>query len=267
MRQGHFWVARLYACDQPHASTTPKFLIGVPLLHFSFPQTSYSMRAYRHIRLIIFIRMKATMWADLANELGVPWRSAEAMHWMLGSEEMAGRANAVPFTMTGTGYSNQPTSSSPAFAPTFEPGFGPADPSERHSSTSVSGARRSYDPSLETGITTVNEGRRPRRPAPATLAMQGQQLAPVGHRMKQGGAVVLPSLAEVESGITAHAGTVGEQQQVWGREAESQGRLQKGRPSRGTAHLEREMADPQGVEKQGQAIKVKGESQESDTDE
>ena len=37
------------------------------------------------------------MWNDVATELGVPWRAAEAMHWSLGEQEMARRANVTPF--------------------------------------------------------------------------------------------------------------------------------------------------------------------------
>ncbi|KAL8817860.1 MAG: hypothetical protein Q9191_008063 [Dirinaria sp. TL-2023a] len=221
----------------------------------------------------LYDRMKGTMWGDLAQELGVPWRSAEAMHWMLGNADMSRRANAVPFTMTPTSYSSQPTIPSPSFAPAFEPGLGPPDPLERHSSNFLSGAGRSYDPGLETGITAADEEieagerRRRRRPVPETLALQGQQLAPVGHRAKQSGAVALPSLAEIESGITAHAEAEGEQRQVWGREVESQGRLHRRQPSRGTAQPERVMTKPRGVERQETAVKVKRESQESDGDE
>ena len=43
--------------------------------------------------------MKADLWQPLANELGVPWRSAEAMHWLLGEREMARRANTIPFAL------------------------------------------------------------------------------------------------------------------------------------------------------------------------
>ncbi|KAJ6126235.1 hypothetical protein N7471_010728 [Penicillium samsonianum] len=45
----------------------------------------------------IYHRIKSQMWKDLANELGVPWRAAEAIHWQLGEANMAGLANAVPF--------------------------------------------------------------------------------------------------------------------------------------------------------------------------
>ena len=43
--------------------------------------------------------MKPDIWQPLAQELGVPWRSAECMHWILGEREMARRANVTPFSM------------------------------------------------------------------------------------------------------------------------------------------------------------------------
>ena len=39
------------------------------------------------------------MWAKVAEEMQVPWRAAEAMHWQLGEAEMARRAGVVPFTL------------------------------------------------------------------------------------------------------------------------------------------------------------------------
>lgn len=39
------------------------------------------------------------MWAKVAEELAVPWRAAEAMHWQLGEAEMAKRAGVVPFSL------------------------------------------------------------------------------------------------------------------------------------------------------------------------
>ena len=39
------------------------------------------------------------MWAPVAQELGIPWRAAEAMHWQLGEAEMARRAGVVPFSL------------------------------------------------------------------------------------------------------------------------------------------------------------------------
>lgn len=40
------------------------------------------------------------MWAKVAEELAVPWRTAEAMHWLIGEKEMAQRARVVPFLLT-----------------------------------------------------------------------------------------------------------------------------------------------------------------------
>jgi hypothetical protein len=39
------------------------------------------------------------MWQKVAGELGIPWRSAESMHWQLGQQEMVARANAPVFQM------------------------------------------------------------------------------------------------------------------------------------------------------------------------
>jgi hypothetical protein len=38
------------------------------------------------------------LWMQIAQELDVPWRSAEAMHWYLGEDDMARRAGLVPWS-------------------------------------------------------------------------------------------------------------------------------------------------------------------------
>ncbi|MCJ1384944.1 hypothetical protein MMC17_008062 [Xylographa soralifera] len=58
----------------------------------------------------LYERLKPDMWTPLAKELGVPWRSAEYIHWQLGEAEMARRAGVVPFAMVSTaGSSSQPS--------------------------------------------------------------------------------------------------------------------------------------------------------------
>ena len=42
------------------------------------------------------------MWAKVAEELQIPWRAAEAMHWQLGEVDMARRAGVVPFSLTSS---------------------------------------------------------------------------------------------------------------------------------------------------------------------
>src|ERR1700749_2549675 len=37
------------------------------------------------------------MWDMIAKEMGLPWRAVEAMHWQMGCEDMASRANVPVF--------------------------------------------------------------------------------------------------------------------------------------------------------------------------
>ncbi|MCJ1403634.1 hypothetical protein MMC11_006857 [Xylographa trunciseda] len=56
----------------------------------------------------LYERLKNEMWTPLALELGIPWRAAEAAHWQIGEHEMARRAGVVPFSLVSTaGSSNQ----------------------------------------------------------------------------------------------------------------------------------------------------------------
>ncbi|KAL2007147.1 hypothetical protein VTN00DRAFT_8585 [Thermoascus crustaceus] len=50
----------------------------------------------------LYERFKAEMWAKVAEEMAIPWRAAEAMHWQLGEQEMARRAGVVPFSLSSS---------------------------------------------------------------------------------------------------------------------------------------------------------------------
>ncbi|KAK3387675.1 hypothetical protein B0H63DRAFT_542021 [Podospora didyma] len=50
----------------------------------------------------LYERFKPEMWAKVAEEMQVPWRAAEAMHWQLGENEMARRAGVIPFALNMT---------------------------------------------------------------------------------------------------------------------------------------------------------------------
>jgi hypothetical protein len=58
-----------------------------------FPQLTALTRSFTG-------RFKAEMWAKVAEEMAIPWRAAEAMHWQLGEQEMARRAGVVPFSLS-----------------------------------------------------------------------------------------------------------------------------------------------------------------------
>lgn len=70
------------------------------------------------------------MWQKVATEMGIPWRSAESMHWQLGEQEMSARANAPVFQLhpsaTGSGLSS-PSQVPVAPVPTMHGGFTPAN--------------------------------------------------------------------------------------------------------------------------------------------
>lgn len=68
------------------------------------------------------------MWAKVAEELQVPWRAAEAMHWQLGESDMARRAGVVPFSLA----SGNVESASRAAAPRPGTHFQPQDNVSRH---------------------------------------------------------------------------------------------------------------------------------------
>ncbi len=40
------------------------------------------------------------MWSKVAEEMAMPWRAVEAMHWQMGEHEMAKRAGVTPFSLS-----------------------------------------------------------------------------------------------------------------------------------------------------------------------
>ncbi|RMZ67059.1 hypothetical protein GMOD_00000931 [Pyrenophora seminiperda CCB06] len=77
----------------------------------------------------LYARFKDQMWQKVATEMGIPWRSAESMHWQLGEQEMSARANAPVFQLhpsaTGTGMSSP--SQVPVIPAVAPHGFTPAN--------------------------------------------------------------------------------------------------------------------------------------------
>lgn len=49
----------------------------------------------------LYERLKQDMWNKVSQEMGIPWRTAEAMHWQLGEQDIQRRAGvAQPFVMS-----------------------------------------------------------------------------------------------------------------------------------------------------------------------
>lgn len=83
------------------------------------------------------------MWSRIAEEMAIPWRAAEAMHWQMGEHEMARRAGVTPFTLANTNnHTSQPNhplnmprhfNPSVQLPPTMMPSVAPASHHRRNS--------------------------------------------------------------------------------------------------------------------------------------
>jgi hypothetical protein len=157
------------------------------------------------------------MWSKVAEEMAVPWRAAEAMHWQLGEADMARRAGVVPFSLSSVTLDTPP------------PGHR-VSPSRGHShtqsqSSAVSGAssvssRYSRPPTSHSasGSTRGGNGGGPSRTiaarrdstprsVPPTSPSDGLALAAIGGGMSMGmgrGGQMLPSVAEMTTGVSPY---------------------------------------------------------------
>ncbi|KAH7117929.1 hypothetical protein B0J11DRAFT_95686 [Dendryphion nanum] len=78
----------------------------------------------------LYARFKDQMWQKVATEMGIPWRSAESMHWQLGEQEMSARANAPVFQLHPSATNiNSPPPSQPIPNPSPH-GFTPTNASQ-----------------------------------------------------------------------------------------------------------------------------------------
>ncbi|EXJ93323.1 hypothetical protein A1O1_01715 [Capronia coronata CBS 617.96] len=57
----------------------------------------------------LYERFRADMWARVAEEMVMPWRAVEAMHWQMGEHEMAKRAGVTPFSLANAGSGAEPS--------------------------------------------------------------------------------------------------------------------------------------------------------------
>ncbi|KIV99110.1 hypothetical protein, variant [Verruconis gallopava] len=74
----------------------------------------------------LYNRFKQQMWEMVAKEMGLPWRAIEGIHWEMGREEMASRANVPvfqPHTTSATTQRRSPPGvrSNPNLAPAPTP--------------------------------------------------------------------------------------------------------------------------------------------------
>lgn len=123
------------------------------------------------------------MWEMVAKEMGLPWRAIEAIHWQMGAEEMASRANVPVFqphaTAAGVRTKSPPGSKNPNLAPApstageREPNL---LPTTRRRSSSTTSRRRANSTRLKDPPPHFSGALEPDLPPP-----------PVIHDISQGG--------------------------------------------------------------------------------
>ncbi|KAL9110875.1 MAG: hypothetical protein Q9227_004675 [Pyrenula ochraceoflavens] len=130
----------------------------------------------------LYERFKPEMWSRVAEELSIPWRAAEAMHWQLGEAEMARRAGVVPFTLANTSTTTAPTST-----PTASAAYAGSRGGHVRSRSQGTGQRRHPHPQLH--MDTSGSG---------MAAAAGGRGPPPGREDR-----MLPSVAELTRGVPA----------------------------------------------------------------
>lgn len=173
----------------------------------------------------IATRFKSEMWAKVAEELAVPWRAAEAMHWQLGETEMARRAGVVPFSLAAVNLEGGRRTS---------PSRGHAHSQSHGNVASISSPRLIYgrpqpNPNLPPGGRVINPRREtmshpppqplplPPPPQPHTVGPEpvdtyygsGPGLAPIQSQPPPRGPGLLPSVAELTTGMGLYSTTAG----------------------------------------------------------
>ncbi|POS87579.1 hypothetical protein EPUL_001803, partial [Erysiphe pulchra] len=180
----------------------------------------------------IYERFKPEIWAKVAEEMAVPWRAAEAMHWQLGEADMARRAGVTPFSLSSGTTDMVPSTTSQRNSPNRGRSLSQnqalvqtltADPripnqfssppshiygSVRTSSLSPQSSNQSHKTaskyaSSTSSRTTVRRESTPRS-VPPTSPTEGVALAAITNSKRGVSQQVLPSVAEMTTGVSPY---------------------------------------------------------------
>lgn len=158
----------------------------------------------------LYERFKPEMWAKVAEEMQVPWRAAEAMHWQLGSH---GHHRISP--TRGHGHSQSqgslPTIPSPRYHHQHQRGPGPVPPPlippPMATGRPLAVRRESLPPRSSSGIAPepldYGYGQPPPPPGPPFGGLAPIQTTSLGPGQGRGG--VLPSVAELTTGVSPYS--------------------------------------------------------------
>ena len=160
------------------------------------------------------------MWAKVAEEMAVPWRAAEAMHWQLGEQDMARRAGVVPFSLSNVTMDTPPrVSPTRGHAQSQSLGSASAHHLSQSSIPGTSGTGSRYHrptasaPSSHMRGSSVSTGRAiaarrdsTPRSVPPTSPNDGLALAAFGTGLPTPrGTHFLPSVAEMTTGVSPYS--------------------------------------------------------------
>lgn len=187
-------------------------------------------------------RFKQEMWAKVAEEMAIPWRAAEAMHWQIGEADMAKRAGVTPFCLSAVNVEGQAgngratssrghhhshslsQSQGAVFArdvmgpinttgPRGSMPPGPALPPLPQSHSRSGGSRRdSYPQQLQ--YTPPSSAHREDRysfavpqppPPPPSMQMHGGSLPPIQTHATSRTSAALPSVSELTTGVSPYS--------------------------------------------------------------
>ncbi|KAF2423179.1 hypothetical protein EJ08DRAFT_596367 [Tothia fuscella] len=125
----------------------------------------------------LYNRFKQPMWEMVAKEMGLPWRAIEAIHWQMGPEEMASRANVPVFQAHNAQRSKSPPNprANPVATPTTPSGILELQPQMQIQPSSASKRRRSSS----SGRRRANSAMQSDRPALEVVSeMEAHPAAP-----------------------------------------------------------------------------------------
>ncbi|KAI5462270.1 hypothetical protein BGZ63DRAFT_355137 [Mariannaea sp. PMI_226] len=163
----------------------------------------------------LYERFKPEMWAKVAEEMAVPWRAAEAMHWQLGESDMARRAGVIPFSLASVNVDNSTNHRN--------------SPSRSHAHSQSQGSLGAPSPRTlynRPQTMAVVPGRSlvarrdsiPPPPPPPPMPMgdlqevhyvPGPGLAPIQNQPPPRGGGLLPGVAELTTGVSPYSTPAG----------------------------------------------------------
>ncbi|RSL65092.1 hypothetical protein CEP53_003839 [Fusarium sp. AF-6] len=168
----------------------------------------------------LYERFKPEMWAKVAEEMAVPWRAAEAMHWQLGEADMARRAGVIPFSLAAVNVdSNNSHRSSPSRSHVHSQSQGSMPRDLGAPSPRAMYSRAPPMPPVANSRTIVRrESIPPPPPPPMPMGpdhpkevhyVPGPGLAPIQNQPPPRSAGMLPGVAELTTGVSPYSTPAG----------------------------------------------------------